>query len=285
MRKFALALILGLLFSQHAWAAAGLTTIDVKDAGGTTRTFTVLSTTGAVTGGLSSTQVICDPTTPTQCAAVSSGGAVTVSPVGTAQGASTSGVTGSLVLCATTTSITGGTTATVNGFNCTPAGALRIDNSTVAGTAIDTNSGTKSAGTQRVVLATDQPALTNPLLVNIQAVTSGGWSLSSTLTPNNTTAVVVKASAGQIGKIVAFNNSATIAYLKIYNATSATCGSGTPVDRILIPASTSGAGVSIPDAVGDAYSTGITYCVTTGYADNDTTAPAANAYVVNIHYK
>lgn len=30
------------------------------------------------------------------------------------------------------------------------------------GTTIDTNSGTKSAGTQRVVLATDQPTLTNP---------------------------------------------------------------------------------------------------------------------------
>ena len=34
-----------------------------------------------------------------------------------------------------------------------------------AGNAIDTNSGTKSAGTLRVVLATDQPALTNKLLV------------------------------------------------------------------------------------------------------------------------
>jgi hypothetical protein len=36
----------------------------------------------------------------------------------------------------------------------------------LAGTAIDTNSGNKSAGTQRVVLATDQPNLTTPLNVN-----------------------------------------------------------------------------------------------------------------------
>lgn len=54
----------------------------------------------------------------------------------------------------------------------------------VAGTTTDTNSGTKSAGTIRVVLATDQPALTNKLLVtadpitfaSAQAVTqSGNW--------------------------------------------------------------------------------------------------------------
>jgi hypothetical protein len=38
------------------------------------------------------------------------------------------------------------------------------------GTTIDTNSGTKSAGTQRVVLATDQPALTNKLLVTPDSV-------------------------------------------------------------------------------------------------------------------
>lgn len=39
----------------------------------------------------------------------------------------------------------------------------------LAGTTADTNSGTKSAGTLRVVLATDQPALTNKLLVTPDA--------------------------------------------------------------------------------------------------------------------
>jgi hypothetical protein len=39
-----------------------------------------------------------------------------------------------------------------------------------AGTALDVNSGTKSAGTLRVVLATDQPALTNKLLVTPDSV-------------------------------------------------------------------------------------------------------------------
>lgn len=40
----------------------------------------------------------------------------------------------------------------------------------IVGTAADVNSGTKSAGTLRVVLATDQPALTNKLLVTPDSV-------------------------------------------------------------------------------------------------------------------
>lgn len=43
--------------------------------------------------------------------------------------------------------------------------------SQVGGTNIDTNSGSKSAGTQRVVLATDQPQLTNALKVDGSGVT------------------------------------------------------------------------------------------------------------------
>lgn len=46
-----------------------------------------------------------------------------------------------------------------------------VNNAQVAGTTTDTNSGTKSAGTQRVVLATDQPALTNALKVDASATT------------------------------------------------------------------------------------------------------------------
>lgn len=40
------------------------------------------------------------------------------------------------------------------------------------GTTIDTNSGNKSAGTERVVIATDQPQLTNAFKVDPSAVTS-----------------------------------------------------------------------------------------------------------------
>ena len=64
----------------------------------------------------------------------------------------------------------GGNLATVAG--AVTAAKVQVNQSQVGGTAVDTNSGTKSAGTQRVVLATDQPALTNALKVDPSGVTS-----------------------------------------------------------------------------------------------------------------
>jgi hypothetical protein len=116
--------------------------------------------------------------------------------------------------------------------------------------------------------------------------TSGGLSRSRTLIPNNTTNIIVKASAGQLYKIRAMNNSATIAYIKLYDAATATAGVGTPVDTIMIPAATSGgAGIVDTTEIGVAHATGITYIVTTGIADADTTAPAASSYIVTMYYK
>lgn len=48
--------------------------------------------------------------------------------------------------------------------------AAQTDVASIAGTTVDTNSGNKSAGTLRVVFATDQPALTNKLLVTPDSV-------------------------------------------------------------------------------------------------------------------
>jgi hypothetical protein len=56
-----------------------------------------------------------------------------------------------------------------------------VNQAQVAGTTVDTNSGVKSAGTQRVVLATDQPQLTNALKVDGSAVTQP---VSGTVTAN-----------------------------------------------------------------------------------------------------
>lgn len=146
---------------------------------------------------------------------------------------------------------------------------------------------TKVIGTVNVA-ASQTIAVTNAgtFAAQITPVTSGGLLRSRTLIPNNTTAIVVKASAGQVYKIRATNNSATIAYIKLYDATSATAGSGTPVDTIMIPAATSGgAGIVDTSDIGWAHATGITFVVTTGIADNDTGAPAASAYIVTVSYK
>lgn len=49
-----------------------------------------------------------------------------------------------------------------------------VNQAQVAGTATDTNSGNKSAGTQRVVLATDQPTMTNAQPVTLASTTVTG---------------------------------------------------------------------------------------------------------------
>lgn len=132
------------------------------------------------------------------------------------------------------------------------------------GTTTDTNSGTKSAGTLRVVLATDQPQLTNKLLVtpdsvalpanqsvnvnqwNAQALaspdansypflasastatTTAGLSTCYTASAASTNSTNCKGSAGNIYAIHLTNTTTTTYYLRLYNSSSApTCSSST----------------------------------------------------------
>lgn len=130
-------------------------------------------------------------------------------------------------------------------------------------------------------------ANTTPWLVTpIPATTTADTLQHSVVLANTTNATNVKNGAGTLYNVSVTNNTATIAYLKLYNSASApTCGSGTPVARYIIPASTAGAGNNINLEMGAEYTTGISYCVTTGIGDSDTTAVAASAYIVNLIYK
>lgn len=111
--------------------------------------------------------------------------------------------------------------------------------------------------------------------------------VKSYIAANNTTAIVIKATSGTVYSVDAFNNGAAIAYVKLYNAATATCGSGTPQARYMIPfgATSSGGGFNVSNINGDAYGVGIVMCITTGIADTDTSAPAASTYIVNVHLK
>ena len=62
------------LFASPSLAASGITQITVLDSGGTSRTINVYSNTGAVTGQLMWNNVLCDPTTFTQCQTVNASG-------------------------------------------------------------------------------------------------------------------------------------------------------------------------------------------------------------------
>jgi hypothetical protein len=120
------------------------------------------------------------------------------------------------------------------------------------------------------------------LFVAVGASVSGGWSASKLVSANTTNATNLKASPGQLGFIAAYNNGATIAYLKLYNtAGTPTVGSTAVVQSYMLPAA--GGGV-IPIPGGLAFSTGIGYAITGGAADSDTTAVAASQVIANFGY-
>lgn len=182
------------------------------------------------------------------------------------------------------------TPANTNKFLVTPDAlpphqSVNVDQ--LNGTIIDTNSGVKSAGTLRVVLATDQPQLTNTLLVSQTPVTTGGATIFRLLSANTTNSNNIKAGAGQIYGFVITNTNASARFVKLYNkATAPTVGTDTPAMTLVIPGNASGAGmVAAEFSSGIAFGTGIGIGITAVVTDADTTAVATNEVVVNLFYK
>jgi hypothetical protein len=154
-------------------------------------------------------------------------------------------------------------------------------------------SGTWNIGTVTTVTTVSAvTAITNALPAGTNTIggivdtpaTSGGLSVSSFLSTAAVQATNVKATAGQIYSLEFFNNSATIAYLRLYNKASAPGTGDTPIWRGLIPANTSGAGLVKAWEKGLPCSLGIGFRCTGAVADNDATALAANAILGNIGY-
>lgn len=97
----------------------------------------------------------------------------------------------------------------------------------------------------------------------------------------STNATSLKASAGTLYALYAVNLNAAVRYVKFYNkASSPTVGTDTPVATFPIPASATGAGFAINFDPGFDFGTGIAYATTTGVADSDTAAVAANEIIL-----
>ncbi len=122
---------------------------------------------------------------------------------------------------------------------------------------------------------------------NAQSIFSADLRLfvTSTQVVSNTIATVISGSPAMLYAIEGFNTgSLSPTFVKLYNGVPAACGTGTPQARYVIGASSAPPLVqNVPN--GDAYGAGLTMCVTGGYADSDTTAPATGAYTVNLHFK
>lgn len=102
----------------------------------------------------------------------------------------------------------------------------------------------------------------------------------------STNSTNVKSSPGQVYSVTLINVTNTLYYLRFYNLASApTCSSATGfLFTLPVPASTSGAGVTVPFPTGLAFSTGIGYCLTGGASSTDNTNAAIGVYGV-IAYK
>ncbi len=94
----------------------------------------------------------------------------------------------------------------------------------------------------------------------------------------------VKASAGQIYTLYAYNNAASTRYLRFYNVASASVTVGTTATFLGPFGIPAGGGFVLNTDIGFAFDTAIAIAATTGVAANDTGAPGANDVVVVIGY-
>jgi hypothetical protein len=167
------------------------------------------------------------------------------------------------------------------------------------GTTIATNSGNKDAGTQRVVIATDQVQLTNALKVDPSAVTSpvsiaasvkvnaepetaGGLSIFHLVSAATTNATNIKASAGQVYGWYIYNSNAAARKVAFHN-TAGTPTAGASVSFAIVIPPTSAANVEFTNGI--AYGTGIAITTVTDLTDAGATAVAASDLIINIFYK
>lgn len=111
--------------------------------------------------------------------------------------------------------------------------------------------------------------------VGPDGVAQDSWTQARLISAASTNATSVKASAAELGFIFAYNANAAVRYLKFYDKASApTVGTDTPVATLPIPSGGGGFMLNIPD--GAAFPTGLAYALTTGIADADTGAVAAD---------
>lgn len=170
----------------------------------------------------------------------------------------------------------------------------------INGVTTTTGNGVAGTGVQRVAIASDNTAFT------VNAAQSGTWTVQPGNTANTTPWIVqtvpgatngastcnlqsaattnatnCKASAGTLYGYEVINTTGTLYYLRLYNlTTSPTCSSSTGFIRsIPIPAATTGAGVERDMSVGEAYGTGLGFCLTGGGSSTDNTNAATGVYI------
>lgn len=108
------------------------------------------------------------------------------------------------------------------------------------------------------------------------------FSLLAAATTNQT---LVKKGPGKLVSIIAVNVNAAVRYLKFYDTNQPpAAGTGTPIRRYAIPASTTGLGFVLAPSVPMAFYQGLAFTITGAVADNDATAISANDVILTLEY-
>jgi hypothetical protein len=116
------------------------------------------------------------------------------------------------------------------------------------------------------------------------AGTTGGASASFLQPTASDNHAVIKNGAGTLYGLMATNNSVTINYLRYYNAGTGFNGCNSATNLIAQVAILPSGGVSAFIPVGVAFATGLSICVTSGYATTDTTNATASAMSITTIY-
>lgn len=125
-------------------------------------------------------------------------------------------------------------------------------------------------------------ALLIPSLCFGQALSGHNITSISSANTNNSTSV--KPSAAAVYEVVACNTNAAARFVKLYNkATAPTCGTDTPYFRLEVAPST--CAPAVISTGGMSFPLGLGYCIVTGKADSDNTAPSADDVQLNIGFK
>lgn len=113
------------------------------------------------------------------------------------------------------------------------------------------------------------------------------WKSYAIISANSTNATLVKSTPGVFGGWSGLSNiNAAPRYLKLYDKASLpVVGTDVPKLRILIPGNTGGILANHEITRGIQFNTGIAFALTTGAADTDTGAVAADELLVNLNYE
>lgn len=116
-----------------------------------------------------------------------------------------------------------------------------------------------------------------------QTTSGAALDVSRLIGAATTNSTVVKAGPGRLFGWYIYNANAAVRYLKLYDKLAAPAvGTDAPVLTIPIPP---GAAANVGFPQGITFARGIGLALTTGVADADTAAVAANELVVNLFYR